>query len=180
MSISKIWTRDSVAIKAVLRLYRTLELKGCKQIAIELNTTEQNVQAVLNQNLSKKERRALSILRYSAGKIGRKNPMFGKNAEQHPNWKGECDDQKGYLTIKPKGKRIFVHHHVMLPKLGILKLPKDFVIHHIDNDPTNNDLDNLALCTNAGHRTIHALQRRGGKAYRLRQLKIAEALKYLT
>ncbi len=34
--------------------------------------------------------------------------------------------------------------------------PKKWVVHHIDEDPHNNDLDNLAVVTQAQHNTIHA------------------------
>lgn len=38
-------------------------------------------------------------------------------------------------------------------------IPKGMVVHHIDGDPTNDDIDNLALVTAAAHNTIHHLRR---------------------
>jgi hypothetical protein len=151
-----------------------------KQIARQLGTTESSVQAVISMNMPQEERRALAMLRYSASKIGAKNPVFGKFAAQHPNWKRICSDQKGYMTIIRERKRVFVHHEVMLKALDLSKLPEGLEIHHIDGNGENNDLNILALVTKKGHSTIHALQRRGGKEYRLRQLKLVEAMKYLT
>ena len=43
--------------------------------------------------------------------------------------------------------------------LGVENIPKNLVIHHIDGNPLNNDLDNLALTTHAGHKMIHWLQK---------------------
>jgi hypothetical protein len=165
MSASKRWVSDEQNIAAVLCLYRSRELKTMKQIARQLGTTENSVQAVIGMNMPREERRALAILRYSASKIEAKNPMFGKLAEQHPNWKGPRPDQKGHMTIICERKRVFVHREIMLKALGLPKLPEGLEVHHIDGDGENNDPDNLALVTRKGHSTIHALQRRGGKAY---------------
>lgn len=47
---------------------------------------------------------------------------------------------------------------VMEEHLGFA-IPKCMVVHHIDGDPTNDDIDNLALVTAAAHNTIHHLRR---------------------
>lgn len=179
MAISKKFINNSDNIKKVLQMYRSRELLTMKQIAKELQVGYGSVHYIIQTQMSNKERQSLSMLRYSARKIGDKNPMFGKTAEKHHNWKGPCSDQKGYLTIKPNGKRVFQHREIMAKALGLKTLPKKFQVHHLDGNGENNDLNNLALVTNKGHNTIHALQRQEGKQYRLRRLKLAEAMKYL-
>jgi hypothetical protein len=82
--------------------------------------------------------------------------MSGKVQEEHPRWLGECEDGHGYLTTLYNGKREFVHRVVMMEALGVPSLPRNLVVHHIDGDPKNNTLDNLALVTRAGHKQIHS------------------------
>ncbi|WP_413777057.1 HNH endonuclease, partial [Streptococcus pneumoniae] len=46
----------------------------------------------------------------------------------------------------------------MMEALGLEKLPENLVVHHIDGDAKNNELDNLALLTREGHVAVHYLQ----------------------
>jgi len=180
MVFSKKWMTKS-NIENTLRCYRSKELKTVKQVAKELKTTPHTVQEILNRSMSRKERKALAMLRYSAAKSGSRSPMWGKFEEKHPNWKGTCDDHKGYLTIKRNGRRIFVHHETMLPLLGLKRLPRRLEVHHIDQDRHNNHPDNLAIVTRGGHSALHAIMRyRETKQWRSRKSKLAEAMKYST
>jgi len=46
------------------------------------------------------------------------------------------------------------HRAIWEAKMG--PIPKGYVIHHIDKNRFNNDIDNLALCSVVGHGRIHA------------------------
>lgn len=101
---------------------------------------------------------------YSRSKQGDKNPAKGK----HPtNYIGECSDGKGYLTIyKPVwytgrigSERVFVHSVVMCEALGLTEIPKGFVVHHVDHNPLNNDLNNLCLMLMGAHTRLHCRER---------------------
>ena len=104
---------------------------------------------------------------YSLSKRGDKNPMLGKCGEDHPRYKGIVSDGKGYLMcLKPDwytGRvgctHVFVHTVVMCEALGLTELPKGYVVHHINNNPLDNSIDNLALMTNSAHSKIHTYQR---------------------
>ena len=99
----------------------------------------------------------------SLTKLGKLNPMSGKVGEQHHNYKGIIEDGKGYLMIlKPEwytgrkgSKHVFYHHVVMCEYLGITEIPEGFVVHHIDQDPKNNDINNLQLMTMQAHTKLH-------------------------
>ena len=159
MSVSKKWTQNPVNIQAVLELYQdTRQILTVGKIAEMLQTTEHNVGHVVKSHIPPEELIHHKALRYSASKTGELNPMKGKTGEQHHNYIGDCDDGYGYLTRVHNGKRQFVHRIVMAEALGLTELPECFHVHHIDDNPHNNALDNLALCTPSGHQKIHSLQ----------------------
>lgn len=158
MSVSKSWTQNQENISAVIAAYRSDPPRIQEQIAEDLDTTYQNVSHVLKNHLPEAEYQARKALRYSVSKEGERNPMKGKSREQHHNWIGECSDQKGYLTVIHNDVRQFVHRVVMANALGLEILPEQLEVHHIDGNPLNNVLDNLALVTRVGHTKIHSLQ----------------------
>lgn len=96
-------------------------------------------------------------------KKGKKNPMYNRTGSDHPNYKGLCSDGKGYVTVtrpdwyegNKSKRRVFVHHIVMCEYLGITCIPKGFVVHHIDGNKLNNDINNLALMTPNAHSILH-------------------------
>jgi hypothetical protein len=180
MSVSKSWVQNKSNQTAVLARYRSPELPRMVDIAAELGTTFHNVQAVIKTCLPEPERKALAALRYSVSKVGEKNPMHGKTGEAHHNWIGECEDGRGYLTCLWNEKRHFVHRVVMMEALGVQALPETMDVHHIDGNPKNNALDNLALVTMLGHRAIHSLQAKDSLSLALRKSTLREALKSMT
>lgn len=182
MSISKSWTEDQRNIEAALKMYRSLECPTLQMIAKSLGATVNNVQAVCKNNLPEAEYKALSALRYRASKQAEKNPMYGKIGDRHHNWIGLVEDGHGYLTCLQRKNgvslRKFVHRIVMGEALGIA-LDESWVVHHIDGDPKNNKLDNLALVTRRGHRNIHFLQTKDSIWLASKKSTLREALKYL-
>lgn len=159
MSISKSWMAVAENRLRAVSLYMDVERAlTVEQIAAELGTTYHTVSAVLRQDVEPESRKALAALRYSISKTGNKNPMTGKSEAQHHLWKGECANGLGYLTIIHAGRRQMVHRVVMAQALGLRRLPEKWYVHHIDGDRMNNEIDNLALVTSAGHKSIHAMQ----------------------
>jgi len=155
MAVSSTWVRRVENIEQSLRLYRETEMT-IKEISQRLETTQHNIQAVLRRNMCSTERKKLQALRYAKAKRGAKNPMHNRTGEQHHNWKGDCFDGRGYLTRVHNGKRQFVHRIVMAQALGVEEIPSSLIVHHVDGDPTNNDLDNLALMTASAHMVLHS------------------------
>ena len=180
MSISIAWTNDPKNQAAVLAAYRSMDLLSQEQIAERLQTTLHNVNHVLKTHMPLAEKKALARVRYSRSKEGEKNPMHGKMGEAHHNWIGACEDGYGYLTCLHNGKREFVHRVVMMQAIGVDTLPEALAVHHIDGNPKNNALDNLALVTNAGHKEIHYLQAKDASTLALRKSTLRDALQYMT
>ena len=156
MSISRSWTSDEANIQEVLTRYKAPDKPLMKDIATALGTTYHNVRHVVLTNLPPEEYRAEKALRYSRSKVGSLNPMNGRNGSLHPCYKGSVPDHKGYLT-EPNGRggRVFQHRLVMAQAIGVEKLPSHLEVHHIDGNPLNNSLDNLALVTSKGHSALH-------------------------
>lgn len=181
MSVSKSWVPVPENQQAVLALYKDVnQILTVEQIAKRLNTGAHNVSAVLRKCLPPAERKALAALRYSQSKKGPNSPHFGKRGPEMGNWKGDCDDGHGYLTRIWSGKRRFVHHIVMMKHLGLSELPEGMAVHHIDSNPKNNALNNLALVTHSGHKAIHYLQVKDSMAVSLKKATMLEVLKSLT
>lgn len=103
---------------------------------------------------------------FGKGQKGAANGMFGKSKELNPNWKGgKLVRKDGYILVyapdnhpygitKQKGSRnkyILEHRLVMERHIGRYLLPEE-VVHHIDENPSNNDISNLQLfATQADH-----------------------------
>jgi hypothetical protein len=174
MSISKRWIEQPANREQVMELYRSRDFPTLVEIAKTLGQTTATISHILRHYMPQPERKALATLRYSMSKMGDKNPMKGKTGEAHHRWIGECDDGYGYLTCLHNGKRQFVHRVVMAEALGLPELPTRLDVHHIDSDPKNNSLDNLALVTKQGHKTIHFLQARDSDSIAFKRSTIAE------
>ena len=61
----------------------------------------------------------------------------------------------GYEIVRVEGKAVRYHRHLMEKKIG-RKLNKEEIVHHIDCDKLNNNIDNLFLCESTSeHNKIH-------------------------
>lgn len=78
-------------------------------------------------------------------------------------------DNKGQFTVttgSTKRKAVQYHGYRMsrynrefCVLLGIDRLPKELMVHHIDGNTLNDNIDNLALMTYTAHNRIHAPER---------------------
>lgn len=108
-------------------------------------------------------------LRYSLvnkrAKMGTKNPMYGRTRLKHHRAKVKTVSS-GYETEwmpewwtghQPKANRCFVHQRVYCEQNNMTEVPKNHVIHHIDEDKLNNKIENLQLLTRRQHAQIHCV-----------------------
>lgn len=91
----------------------------------------------------------------------------GKKGEKHyAGFNGvykQIDDKGYYKVFEPYhplavGGRVREAHLIAYEKLGVI-LQKGEVLHHIDEDRTNNDPTNLMVMTRADHTRHHTLDR---------------------
>lgn len=140
-------------------LHQIARLVGCRQPTIKSILLDEFGEEALKN-------RSSNLLRNQ--KMGKNNPMYNKCGNAHHNFKGACSDHKGYLTVvKPKwwtgtnkSKRIFEHHLVACNKYGLTHIPREYTVHHLDENPTNNDPNNLLLIEKSAHMKLHAILRR--------------------
>ena len=83
---------------------------------------------------------------------GENNPMFGSRPWNYREDGSPRAD--GYMRVTVDGKRMLKHRHIMEMKLG-RPLSEDEIVHHLDNDNTNNDPDNLTVMSQANHLRLH-------------------------
>jgi len=86
------------------------------------------------------------------------NSSFYSSGDKNYFWGGGIKISRGYKSIyEGKGKYIFEHRKAMETLLG-RKLNKNEIIHHIDGDKLNNDINNLLLFkTQKDHAKHHGL-----------------------
>lgn len=76
------------------------------------------------------------------------------------NEKGQFVKTNGktrYRCVQRKGKRMGESRAVWIEKVG--EIPEGFIVHHIDGNKKNNDINNLALMTYTGHNKLHSPDR---------------------
>jgi hypothetical protein len=85
----------------------------------------------------------------------RKNISAAKLEHGNATAKGVSQKATGYVQItRGVNKHRGLHVVLMEQRLGRRLLP-DEVVHHIDGNPSNNEINNLALMTRSAHTRLH-------------------------
>jgi len=99
----------------------------------------------------------------SRKKLYRINPKLGfQKGFKHPLWKGGKTNDKKYILIlkhyHPHAIKGYVAKHRLVMEKHIERyLKKSEIVHHIDNNPKNNKINNLMLLPNrSAHFKLHA------------------------
>jgi len=101
---------------------------------------------------------------------GENNPMYGKHpvawnkglkGEESHNWRGGVSKRKdGYMRINIDGERHLLHRYLLKDKVK-----EGNVVHHKDNNPSNNKISNLEVLQNQSeHARKHSLTRRASNS----------------
>lgn len=61
-----------------------------------------------------------------------------------------------YKTVQFNNQRMSAHAREMCIALNIPRIPKGLIVHHIDENKLNNDINNLSLMTITAHNRIHS------------------------
>lgn len=148
----------------------------CRQVKL----SDFEVKMVLRKYYTEEQVKERKSRMYRKSKVGEKNPMKLRTGSNHPNYLGTPDvsDGNGYLMrVKPewyKGRvgshHVFTHTLVMCEALGLDHLPEGFVVHHIDGNRRNNNLNNLSLMISGAHSRIHQIQKKLAKFSKVQRL----------
>ena len=94
----------------------------------------------------------------SRAKMGKKMPSI--TGSKHPMWRGGVHRDKGYILIKNREHQytnsrgyVFEHRLIMEKHLGRYLRP-DEVVHHIDGNRSNNDINNLIVLSQSEHHKL--------------------------
>lgn len=96
------------------------------------------------KTMENKTNRSKAMMKYQEGK---RKPKLQKN---------------GYLTITIGNKKHYVHRLIMEEYLG-RKLKSNEQVHHINENKTDNRIENLQVISNKKHKKLHAKENGLGK-----------------
>ena len=85
----------------------------------------------------------------------------GRNhrGQNNPRWSGGIINSYGYINKWTKDRGYVGLHRLVIEKQLGRKLKEAEVVHHIDHNPLNNEIKNLALCKNESeHKTKYHLE----------------------
>ncbi len=82
--------------------------------------------------------------------------------ENNPKWNGGKSLSYGYrvVLVNKKEPRYHFEHRVLMENILGRKLLNTEVLHHVDGDKLNNNLDNLQLMSRSEHSKFHSNLRR--------------------
>lgn len=128
---------------------------ACKECGKEILRWPSQVQDLVfcNYSCHRTYKNKINNPSWSRDLSGKNNPMYGVSkvawnkglfGDKSPNWKGGLTQRKdGYFRIRVNGKRYLYHRYLLKDKL------KDKnVVHHLDHNPSNNNLENLKIMEN--------------------------------
>lgn len=153
-------------VQAIVAVIRTTD-KLSSEIATEFDCSAWLVEEISRKHLEPYERRLLWNRRARRSKLGGSNPMSGKTGMKHHN-AVEISRTVGYRTVfkpdwwtgKTKDSRVYEHVYIYCSENNLTEVPPKHVIHHIDGNIDNNQIENLQLLTISEHVKLHWRQRK--------------------
>lgn len=86
---------------------------------------------------------------------GLKTPLETRIKQRKKKLKSGYTNKRGYKILRIFSKHILEHHLVWLKANQLHRVPEDSVIHHIDLNPSNNNINNLQLMSGEFHTKLH-------------------------
>lgn len=125
-------------------------IKSCGYCSVEFDAREKN---------KGKGIKRMEAMKYCSRGCMAKDRAKTHNQENHHLWKGGLFDHNGYKRInvyEGDGNRRLPMQHVDIMENHIgRKLEPDEIVHHIDRNRSNNELDNLQIMKRTDHSKLH-------------------------
>lgn len=141
------WTDRSKEVEKVLTkdfLEKQNKIKTVKQIAVETGYSDSTIRKY--------------SYKYGLKLYNSRKGIFA--AENNPMWKGEETFANGRIWIYDRELKCRRRKHIYIMEQFIgRRLYKYEVVHHLNGNPLDNEIDNLILLTKVNHDRYHMIMR---------------------
>jgi hypothetical protein len=151
MSVNKTLLADGNFTKKMADFYLSSAHPTVAQTGEKFGVPYHTASAAIKQHVPPEEFSARAAANKSRAKMGPSNPMYGVRT-------GGVIRRAKYLAQfdHAAGKYVGVHRRVFMESVGLSQWPEGWEVHHINDDPTDNRPDNLAIVTKRGHQLLHS------------------------
>ena len=141
--MSKYYSRGTnIKVRALYFEESTLTLE---QIALAIGMTKAGYTSWVQRSYSSSDRKDRSARMYSRAKTI--DNIHGKGYRVLP--------KPAWYTGTPSKSHIEEHRLVYAKANGLTEIPDGLIVHHIDEDKLNNNIDNLQMMSQSDHATLH-------------------------
>jgi hypothetical protein len=75
-------------------------------------------------------------------------------------WNKDKHTRNGrYIQVTVNGKRIYEHHYIYCLEHGLKEIPKGYEVHHINQNRSDNRIENLVLLSIEEHKIKHGKEK---------------------
>ena len=136
--------RSPISTDYIVKLYTKDKLSTC----IIAEKTGLTAQGIYNRLLrAKVKTRTFKEALQLASQMGRKKQQMG---EKNARWKGgKYTNKNGYIELNINGKHFTEHRYIWEKHNG--KIPKGWIIHHLNGNRSDNRIENLATMPRKRH-----------------------------
>lgn len=93
------------------------------------------------------------------GTAARKRFSRDRRGSKNKQWRGGIFKSDGYIRVLIGLKKYKQEHRVVMEKHLGRKLKRDEFVHHINEDRSDNRIENLQVCSPSEHTSIHNIRR---------------------
>lgn len=156
MSVNKTLLSDETFTKKLADYYLSDDFPTIAAVGEKFGVPYHTASAAVKKHVPPGVFRKRAGANKSRSKMGPNNPMYGVRT-------GGVIRRAKYLARfdRRAGKYVGEHRRVFMEQLGMTTWPENWEVHHINDDPTDNRPDNLALVTKRGHQLLHSQKLRG-------------------